>query len=92
MESLQLMAIPVIQGSIIGAAGASVAALAVLVSQPLINDRLAGIAGLDGPLSELLVEHALIAVLAMAIAGALAGGSAGRQAAKLEPSEGLRRD
>lgn len=92
MESLQLMSIPVIQGSIIGAAGASVAALSVLLSQPLINDRLAGIAGLDGPLSELLVEHALIAVLAMAVAGALAGGFAGRQAAKLEPSEGLRRD
>jgi len=88
MESVQLMAIPVIQGSIVGAAGASVAALAVLISQPVINDRLAGIAGLDGPLSELLVEHALVAILAMAFAGALAGGVAGRQAA----SEGLRRD
>ncbi|MEC9434750.1 MAG: FtsX-like permease family protein [Pseudomonadota bacterium] len=92
LESLELGAIPMVQGGMIAGSAAAAAGLAVLAAQPLVNLRLAGLGGFDGPMSRLEPWHALAATLAMAAAGAAAGVAAGRQAIRAETSEGLRHD
>jgi putative ABC transport system permease protein len=92
MTGAALAAIPMIQGALIGMAAAAIAAFAVLISQPIVNERLSGLAGFDGPLSRLSLAHAAAAVAAMGFAGAVSGAAAGRRAARLEPAEGLRHD
>lgn len=92
LRSYEISLLPMLQGSMIAAGGASVAGLAVMASQSLVNDRLAGLAGFSGDLSQLQWSHVLVGIAASCLAGALAAAVAGVQASHLEPAEGLRRE
>ena len=89
LSSLELSLMPSMQGMIIAASGAAIAALVAFSIQPTINGTLVGLAGLQGQISALKPLHLLIAILAATSAGGLAGCVAGYRAAKLEPAQGL---
>ncbi|WP_157982178.1 hypothetical protein [Oceanicella sp. SM1341] len=88
----ELQLFPMVQGALLAGAGALAAGLAVLAAQGQVNARLAGIAGFDGPMSLLTPGHVAAATALALLGGAVSGAVAGRHAARLEPSEGLRRD
>ena len=92
MTGGELSAIPTLQGAVIAGSGALAAGLAVKLAQAPINHRLDGLAGFTGDLSRLQWDHVLVALIVSVAAGALAGSVAGWRAARLEPTEGLRRD
>lgn len=90
LTSLEISAIPSIQGAVIAALGAIGAGALMLALQPAINLQLEGLAALKGQVSRLEPEHVGIAILASILAGAIAGSVAGWRAASMEPTEGLR--
>lgn len=90
LTSLEISAIPSIQGSIIAGLGAVGAGVLMLTLQPAINLQLEGLAALKGQVSRLEPNHVGIAIVASVLAGAVAGSVAGWRAASMEPTEGLR--
>lgn len=92
MSSAELALVPSIQGAIISALGALIAGILAALSQPMVNASLSGMAGLDGPVSELGMIHLQYAFWATTIGGFLSGSFAGYRSAQLEPSQGLRYD
>ncbi|WP_353476170.1 hypothetical protein PVT71_24765 (plasmid) [Salipiger sp. H15] len=84
--------LPSLQGGVIAGTGATVACLGAWAVQPIVNDRLAGLGGLEGPMMVLTVPNLLAAVALTALAGALSGSVAGWQVARMQVAEGLRRD
>lgn len=84
--------LPSMQGAMIAAGGAALAGAGAWLVQPLVNDRLAGLGGLDGPMMALAPQHLLWAALLSLGAGALAGCVAGWRAGRMQIAEGLRHD
>ncbi|MFN3312888.1 MAG: FtsX-like permease family protein [Hyphomonas sp.] len=84
--------IPSLQGGLIAGGGAGLAALAAWNLQPVVNQRLQGLAGLDGPIMALRPVHLAVAVALSVLAGLVAGCVAGWRAGRLQIAEGLRRD
>lgn len=92
MSSTEIAALPSLQGAAIAGVGACLAGLGAILAEPLINQRLDGLAGLEGRIFELGTNHLIFAVVITAAIGLLSGIVAGHSAARLEPSEGLRHD
>lgn len=84
--------LPSMQGAMIAAGGAALAGAGAWLVQPLVNDRLAGLGGLTGPMMALAPNHLLWAGALSLCAGALAGCVAGWRAGRMQISEGLRHD
>ena len=92
MSSAELSLFPSVQGMAISALGASFAVIIAMVSQPLVNSVLNGLAGLSGTISGLEPIHLIIAFVSTTLAGGISGCLAGYNAAMLEPTKGLRGD
>ncbi|AGT07930.1 FtsX-like permease family protein [Paracoccus aminophilus] len=84
--------LPSLQGAMIAGAGATLAGLAAWLVQPLVNARLAGLGGLEGPMMALAPYHLFWAFALAVAAGALAGCAAGWRAGRMQIAEGLRHD
>lgn len=84
--------LPSIQGAMIAAGGAALAGAGAWLVQPLVNDRLAGLGGLDGPMMALAPHHLLWAAILSLGAGAMAGCVAGWRAGRMQIARGLRHD
>lgn len=84
--------LPSLQGAMIATGGAALAGTGAWLVQPLVNDRLAGLGGLSGPMMALAPHHLLWAGLLSLAAGALAGCVAGWRAGRMQIAEGLRHD
>lgn len=83
---------PSLQGGLIAGSGAALACLAARAVQPIVNERLEGLGGLEGPMMALTGEHLGAAVLLAAGAGAVSGSVAGWRVARMQIAEGLRHD
>lgn len=84
--------LPSIQGALIAGTGAALAGIGAWALQPFVNERLAGLGGLDGPMMALQPIHLLLAFGLSAAAGALSGCAAGWRAGRMQVAEGLRHD
>lgn len=89
-ESVALL--PSLQGAMIAGSGAALAGLSAWAVQPLVNTRLAGLGGLEGPMMALQPQHLLWAAVLAVAAGALSGCAAGWRAGRMQVAEGLRHD
>lgn len=92
LSGLELALLPSLQGAMIGFGGAVTSCLLTGLAQPVVNNSLSGLAGLQGQVSQLTAGHFFVAILAATLAGAAAGSVAGHRSAKLEPTQGLRHD
>ena len=86
LSGTELSLLPSVQGALIGFGGAAFACVLTGLSQPVVNHLLFGLAGLQGRVCELTMQHFAFAMLAASLAGAGAGSVAGYRSAKLEPT------
>lgn len=92
IDAVGVALLPSIQGALIAGTGATLAGLGAWVMQPLVNARLAGLGGPDGPMMALQPVHLFWAFGLSAAAGALSGCAAGWRAGRMQVAEGLRHD
>lgn len=86
-----LVLMPVLQGVIIAATGAVVAAAVALAGSALLNDlSLLGVRSETHPLCVIEAWHLALAVATSIVGAAIAAGFAASRAARVSPAEGLR--